>query len=311
MHTYRRGGESRPRILYWFRTPPHVKVGRAPLDEEAIRTVEANHPDLAFDWPKILQSQTTETEPAAQRRPARSEPETAHAQAFVSFEADPGAEAVPGSRQSGRKKRRKAGQRETPGRSSTDPPGRFETSQAESEEPAPADSFGQESSESVPVEAVEEAPAVVHPVFEEEANSVTPIQTAAERMLASEQLGRLRALYSEIQARITDRQASKPDLDRIKAEAERLNPGSWVTPEEVASGLEQFDELYAGLRAALGRRRKRSRRGGIRRRHRRIAELPEGPSLASGSEIGQAADTDELSSASGLASCEAGDESKD
>ena len=32
------------RILYWFRTPPGVKVGRAALDEEAIRTIEQGTP---------------------------------------------------------------------------------------------------------------------------------------------------------------------------------------------------------------------------------------------------------------------------
>jgi hypothetical protein len=54
VHGERRRGRSRSRILYWFRTPPGVRVGRAALDPEAIRLIEARHPDLSFDWPRIL-----------------------------------------------------------------------------------------------------------------------------------------------------------------------------------------------------------------------------------------------------------------
>lgn len=47
-------GKVRPRILYWYRTPPGVKVGRDPFDEEVRRTIEAQYPDVEFDWPKLL-----------------------------------------------------------------------------------------------------------------------------------------------------------------------------------------------------------------------------------------------------------------
>jgi hypothetical protein len=56
VHTVRRNGRSRQRILYWFRTPPGVKVGRPALDEEAIRWIEEHNPDIEFDWPKILEA---------------------------------------------------------------------------------------------------------------------------------------------------------------------------------------------------------------------------------------------------------------
>ena len=51
LHGSRAGG--RPRILYWFRTPPHVVVGRDALDQEATRAIENGNPDLDFDWPKM------------------------------------------------------------------------------------------------------------------------------------------------------------------------------------------------------------------------------------------------------------------
>ena len=52
MHADRPG--DRPRILYWYRTAPGIVQGRAPLDEDAIRTIEDQHPDIEFDWPAIL-----------------------------------------------------------------------------------------------------------------------------------------------------------------------------------------------------------------------------------------------------------------
>jgi hypothetical protein len=56
VHSGRRNGRSRQRILYWFRTPPGVKVGRPALDEGAIRWIEEHNPDIEFDWPKILEA---------------------------------------------------------------------------------------------------------------------------------------------------------------------------------------------------------------------------------------------------------------
>lgn len=49
-----RRGKSHARILYWFRTPPNVKVGREPFDETVRRAIEARYPDVAFDWKALL-----------------------------------------------------------------------------------------------------------------------------------------------------------------------------------------------------------------------------------------------------------------
>ena len=42
-------GRARPRLLFWFRTPPHVKVGRVPFSDDVRKIVEAQNPDLTFD----------------------------------------------------------------------------------------------------------------------------------------------------------------------------------------------------------------------------------------------------------------------
>ena len=72
MHAYRGGqGPPRTRVLYLFRSPSSIKVGRHGLDPEVMEALEHTHPDLAFDWPGLLR------EPAARvdvpDRPERQE----------------------------------------------------------------------------------------------------------------------------------------------------------------------------------------------------------------------------------------------
>ena len=49
-----RRGKSRPQILYWFRTPPKVKVGREPFAEHVRRALEAQNPGVRFDWDALV-----------------------------------------------------------------------------------------------------------------------------------------------------------------------------------------------------------------------------------------------------------------
>ena len=46
-------GKARPRMLYWFRTPPGVRIGRSPFDPDMRRELEAQNPDVVFDWEAI------------------------------------------------------------------------------------------------------------------------------------------------------------------------------------------------------------------------------------------------------------------
>jgi len=40
--------------LYFYRTPPNVRVGREPFDETMRRALEAQNPDVSFDWKQIM-----------------------------------------------------------------------------------------------------------------------------------------------------------------------------------------------------------------------------------------------------------------
>jgi hypothetical protein len=51
MHVARpSNGASRTRVLYVFRSPSSLGVGRKPLDAEVMEALEHTHPDLTFDW---------------------------------------------------------------------------------------------------------------------------------------------------------------------------------------------------------------------------------------------------------------------
>jgi hypothetical protein len=57
MHWYREGTRQRSRILYVFRTPGGVRVGRAALEPEVLRQIEQRYPDITFDWPVVRDNQ--------------------------------------------------------------------------------------------------------------------------------------------------------------------------------------------------------------------------------------------------------------
>ena len=69
---------------------------------------------------------------------------------------------------------------------------------------------------------------------------------------------RLRGRYAELVAAI-DRRVSPDRQEQLKAEAERLNPDTWVTPEHVRAALDQYEAVFESLRGSIGRRRRRRR----------------------------------------------------
>ena len=87
LHTFRGNRGPEPRLLYWFRTPPGARVGRHPLDEEAIRALEASNPGLDFDWSEMLKvrmpprpPETRRGKQQAARKAARDAPRAAGSQ---------------------------------------------------------------------------------------------------------------------------------------------------------------------------------------------------------------------------------------
>jgi hypothetical protein len=269
LHSVRRRGKARQRVLYWFRTPPNIRVGRAALDEEAIRAIEECNPDIAFDWSKILEAQPApaSAEPSERRRrPRKGQVQQAVLPAPAVLPSKPeratGAERIEEA----------ATAREIA--EAVPPP----------VEPLPAaDVVAAEAAESAEIEPPALVPVTVYHggadvLVAEGADH--PRLSAVEARLGSEQLSRVRARYAEMLARITQRVGGDPvRLEEMRRAAELLNPDAWVTEEEIAGGLQHFDARLGEIRRVLGiKRRRRSRRGG-RRRRRGVMPGPSSPAV--------------------------------
>jgi hypothetical protein len=77
MHLYREGHRQRSRILYVFRSPGGVRVGRGALDPDVLREIEVRYPDITFDWKDVRDHQQhieMSAEPRRRKPPKRDEP---------------------------------------------------------------------------------------------------------------------------------------------------------------------------------------------------------------------------------------------
>jgi hypothetical protein len=212
-------------VLYWFRTPPGVKVGRAALDEDAIRLIEQLNPGIEFDWTRILKGQggpPTESRPpieARRQRPDHRRPQTPQPPPARPAQ-PPVAAAAPSV--------------SLPAELSSDA-----TAPEPLADPGPAS------------ESWTDAPPTID----------TAVPTPAHARIGADGVQRLRARYAEILVRISERTADPARREELKAQADRLNPDAWVTDDEVVQGLEQYESVFASLREVVGQKRRRRRRG--------------------------------------------------
>jgi hypothetical protein len=71
MHWLRDGSRQRSRILYVFRTPGGVRVGRESLEPDVLREIESRHPEINFDWKTLFANQQLVESSPEQRRPRK------------------------------------------------------------------------------------------------------------------------------------------------------------------------------------------------------------------------------------------------
>lgn len=71
VHWFREGSRQKSRILYVYRTPPGVRVGRAAFDPAVVREIESHYPEIQFDWRALVENrQIVETSPEPRRQRA-------------------------------------------------------------------------------------------------------------------------------------------------------------------------------------------------------------------------------------------------
>ena len=84
--TTNRRGKVRQRVLYWFRSPPDVKVGREPFDQSVRRALETQYPDVEFDWRAIVETPIPSADADKWRERRRAERAAKHAAAEADVE---------------------------------------------------------------------------------------------------------------------------------------------------------------------------------------------------------------------------------
>jgi hypothetical protein len=252
----RPAGRRGKRLLYWFRTPPGVRVGRAPIDETAIRLLEQHNPDIQFDWTRILKAP-----PPAEGQGRRDPRESRDRDQRGRRESRPS----PRPRSGGAPPAAPSPARES---WATEPPPQKVEYPAADIEAVQLDAPAVETQKSpetpqdpLPAEEVEfvsgggiEAQEI-YDVRPEDAVSAAGVRLGAEGLV------RLRARYAEVMARIAEHTLDEPAREELKQRAERLNPDAWVTADEVTAALEQYETVFEGLRGIVGRHPQRRRRG--------------------------------------------------
>ncbi len=233
-HTYLRSGAAHLRVLYWFRSPPDVKIGRLALDPAAIRAIEECNPDLKFDWDKILKVKPPPV-PPERERDGRED----------------------------RRTRRRRGAGSAP--ASIPPPldpipvaGPVETAESpvaiepDEELDGPGTEPGSEVWDDLDADSDPEKPAEGPPAH------------VVLGLTDDQGLVRLRARHAELQVRIGDRFRDPATLEKVFAQASLLDPDAWRTVDEARERLAALEVNTAAIRKVLGRRRRR-RRGRPRR----------------------------------------------
>ena len=253
VHTFRRRGKSRSRILYLFHTPANINLGRGALDEEAIRTIEESNPDLSFDWAKMLKLRAAAAAQPAERERGRRRSATPRAP----------------------QARRKRSAPEGKPRARREPDHVADPSVGADEPRGLDEQIASASTPEAPPERITSS------VTEAEASGEALERNVAIGLIGAENVARLRARHAEVLARISDRVTDPARRQALQALAEELNPEAWLTAEEVQQGLADFDARLARLGAQLGRRR--SGRGGRGRTRRRRANRVTADRLGGGS----------------------------
>ena len=218
LHASRPG--DRPRVLYWYRSAPGVRVGRRALDEDAIRTIEEQHPTIDFDWPTLLE-ESEAIEPEAERRPERPrrKPRPQDATELVPALA-------PDASTAGRPA---AANAPTP----SNPPS------------AP----GAPSAPSAPG-ASGSARAPQNRELRRDLADGGPRNPLLDQLVGREIAARLRGRYADVAVRL----AELPDDSARQAwqqRADALNPDRWTTPEQILHGIQHADRLFDELKREL------------------------------------------------------------
>ena len=287
-HTFQKDGTSKLKVLYWFRSPPNVGIGRVALDPEAVRIIEQSNPGLTFDWEEILKAQPPQV--------GQEKGSSRGSQRALTGRSRSGVVKEPRQSRTGVESTRPDAELNDPQGS----PNGHESSGVK--EPRQSRTGVESTRPDAELNDPQGSP------NDHESSRVTggdgglgarPAQHVALEIASERELNRLRSEYVALKARSEAKKNEKEAdglVGRIEQLIEQLNPDAWISVDEAQERIAAFDESLATLRKAFGRPR-RARRGGRNRRKRdtsseevgvqTAARGKEPPKVGEGKETGQ------------------------
>ena len=286
------------RLLYWFRTPPGVRVGRAAIDEAAIQLLEHHNPDVQFDWPRLLKEAVPEPAPRRERDgrdrdrdrrdrrdarpPQRPRPMDTTAAAVPPMPSPAAAEDIQALAEAAEQRAAEHAEHVEshaadhveaatlpPDLEEDVPPegGSYTAGYVATDDADPTESgtvsgyaaYAEPEPERVDLrDAVEPGDSRTREL--ENAGTEEPLSGPVADRLGADGLARLRARYREVVVRLTAKPMDESAREELKLQAERLNPDLWLTVDEVTLALEQYETVFESLRSVVGRYPQRRRR---------------------------------------------------
>ncbi len=277
----RHGSKFRSRVLYWFRTPANVKVGRAVLDEEAVRLIEEANPDIDIEWDKVLKAKMPARPPTSDDRAGRSRRRgqggstgAARTPADGSAKRTRGSRSAPSPSSSSStgesssalpapaKRQRSGRQRNAPPPVAPDPGalGAESVASAAEQEDRAAGPLPDPQDDLLRPDGPDGPDVADGADGDDAADDLSEVGTSrehpVEQLVGKEGHARLQVRFAELLARISERVTDPARRDQLRAAAESLDPDGWVTVAEATAAIETLDARYAEFRNTLGRRRR-------------------------------------------------------
>ncbi|MEW6320232.1 MAG: hypothetical protein AB1635_03990 [Acidobacteriota bacterium] len=207
--------DARPRVLYVYRTAPAVRIGRRALDEEAIRTIEEQHPSVDFDWSYLIDM----------AGPVISEPE--------------------------RRPKKKRGR--GPDADEMTPGGAAEAAAEDAAEEAGEPIPVMHAAEHAAIVAEQERSREAAREARTAATRQTAL-TLLDELVGREIAARLRRRHEELASRVAALDAATPGIEALRARVAAIDPEAWATVDEVVAGVQRADQEYEAIRRGLGSR---------------------------------------------------------
>jgi hypothetical protein len=236
LHGSRTGG--RPEVLYLFRTPPNIKVGRGALDPEVLSAIESANPELNFDWGKMRRDRPKPAVPSVRKVQRDKKPKPIARQRKSQVRADRSVDSKTDvsdilSKQSSLVEETTRETETSAGDALTHKTGQYEPTLKET---APVLGATDGSVDPADVESPNQKAQQEHPV---------------SALLGVATLDDLRARYMELLVRFDNADLDNRARSALSERVNALDPDGWGAGEEVVHAIESFDREWQQISESI------------------------------------------------------------